>query len=99
MRNAPCLVIAIVDKNASPTGHDNTLFSLGYAELYASSIGLGSCFTGFFDACAASGYKPMLDILNLPENMIVTGGIMVGFPKYTYKRLVDRNPLQITWGK
>ncbi|MBA8933833.1 hypothetical protein BCD96_003586 [Clostridium beijerinckii] len=51
-------------------------------------------------ACATCGYKPLLDILNLPENMkVVTAGLMVGFPKYTYKRLVDRNPLQVTWGK
>jgi hypothetical protein len=35
--------------------------------------------------------------LNLPENMHVTGGLMVGYPKYTYRRLVDRNPLQVTW--
>lgn len=99
LRNAPCLVIPIVHKNSSSMGHDSTLFSLAYAELYATSVGLGSCITGFFDACAASGYKPLLDILNLPENMKVTAGLMVGFPKYTYKRLVDRNPLQVTWGK
>ncbi|MZK49146.1 nitroreductase family protein [Clostridium beijerinckii] len=99
LRNAPCLVIPIVHKSSSSMGHDSTLFSLAYAELYATSIGLGSCITGFFDACAAAGYKPLLDILNLPENMKVTGGLMVGFPKYTYKRLVDRSPLQVTWGK
>ncbi|WP_171772106.1 nitroreductase family protein [Clostridium beijerinckii] len=99
LRNAPCLVIPIVHKNSSSMGHDSTLFSLAYAELYATSMGLGSCITGFFDACAASGYKPLLDILNLPENMKVTGGLMVGFPKYSYKRLVDRSPLQVTWGK
>ena len=98
LRDAPCLVIPIVDKNSSRYGHDNTLFSLAYAELYATSMGLGTCITGFFDACAASGYKSLLDILNLPENMDVTGGLLVGFPKYTYKRLVDRNPLQVTWG-
>ncbi|EHJ00494.1 nitroreductase [Clostridium sp. DL-VIII] len=99
LRDAPCLVIPIVNKNSSSTGHDSTLFSLAYAELYATSIGLGTCITGFFNACADSGYKPLLDILNLPENMCVTGGLMVGFPKYTYKRLVDRNLLRITWGK
>lgn len=97
LRDAPCLVIPMVDKNFLPIGRDNTHFSLAYAELYASSMGLGTCITGFFNACAASGYKPLLDILNLPENMYVTGGLMVGYPKYTYKRLVDRNPLQVTW--
>ncbi len=97
LHDAPCLVIPIVDKNFLPTGRDNTLFSLTYAELFAPSIGLGTCITGFFNACAASGYKPLLDILNLPENMQVTGGLMVGYPIYTYQRLVDRNPLQVTW--
>jgi len=97
LRDAPCLVIPIVDKNSLPIGQINTMFSLAYAELYATSMGLGTCITGFFDACAASGYKPLLDILNLPENMHVTGGLMVGYPKYTYRRLVDRNPLKITW--
>ncbi|MFL0197822.1 nitroreductase family protein [Clostridium sp. WILCCON 0269] len=97
LRDAPCLVIPIVDKGSLPIGRDNTFFSLAYAELFAPSIGLGTCITGFFDACATSGYQPLLDILNLPENMHVTGGLMVGYPKYTYRRLVDRNPLQITW--
>jgi nitroreductase/NAD-dependent dihydropyrimidine dehydrogenase PreA subunit len=97
LRDAPCLVIPIVDKNF-PIGRDNTFFLLAYAELYAPSMGLGTCITGFFNACAASGYQPLLTILNLPENMRVTGGLMVGYPKYTYRRLVDRNPLQITWG-
>ncbi|WP_297421479.1 nitroreductase family protein [Clostridium sp.] len=97
LRDAPCLVIPMVDKNSLPVGKDNTHFSLAYAELYAASMGLGTCITGFFNACAESGYKPLLDILNLPENMHVTGGLMVGYPKYTYRRLVDRNPLQVTW--
>jgi nitroreductase len=97
LRDATCLVIPIVDKNFL-LGRDNTPFLLAYAELYAPSLGLGTCITGFFNACAASGYQPLLTILNLPENMRVTGGLMVGYPKYTYRRLVDRNPLQITWG-
>ena len=96
LRDAPCLVIPIGDKNF-PFGRDNTFFSLAYAELYAPSMGLGTCITGFFNACAASGYQPLLTSLNLPDNMQVTGGLMVGYPKYIYRRLVDRNPLQITW--
>ncbi|MDR3560388.1 MAG: nitroreductase family protein [Negativicutes bacterium] len=98
LRNAPCLAVATADKNVPfGLGRDNTRFSLAYAELYAPSIGLGTCITGFFDACASSGYQPMLDILNLPENMCVTGALMVGYPQFKYTRLVDRNPLQITW--
>lgn len=97
LRGAPCLVVAIAPKSFMPRGRDNTHFSLAYAELYAPTIELGTCWAGFFEACALSGYQPMLDLLKLPADMTVTGGVMVGFPKYTYKRLVDRKPLQVIW--
>ncbi|ODA40026.1 nitroreductase family protein [Desulfosporosinus sp. BG] len=97
LRDAPCLVIPIVEKRTLPTCRDNTLFTLAYAELFAPSIGLGTCISGFFNICAGSGYKPLLDILNLPVNMQVTARLMVGYPKYAYRRLVDRNPLKVTW--
>lgn len=97
LRDAPCLVIPMVNNDSLPIVQDNTLFSLAYAELYAPSLGLGTCITGFFNACAASGYKPLLDILNLPEKKHVTGGLMIGYRYYTFRRLVDRNPLQVTW--
>ncbi|WP_196590035.1 nitroreductase family protein [Pectinatus frisingensis] len=40
---------------------------------------------------------PIVDILNLSLNMCVTGGLMIGYQKYTYRRLVDRNPPQVSW--
>jgi hypothetical protein len=40
----------------------------------------------------------LLKLLDIPEDLIVTGGIIVGYPKYTYKRLVDRSKLKVTWG-
>ena len=97
LRDAPCLIAVMAPKNFLPRGRDNTHFSLAYAELYAPSIGLGTCYTGFFEACAAAGYQPLMKILNLPANMDITGGIIVGYPKYVYKRLTDRNPLQVTF--
>lgn len=97
LRGAPCLIVAIAAKKFLPRGRDNTHFSLAYAELYAPAIKLGTCWAGFFEACVGSGYEPLINLLNLDEKMAVTGGIMVGYPQYTYKRLVDRNPLQVTW--
>lgn len=97
LRGAPCLIVAAALKAMSTLGRDNTHFSLAYTELYAPSLELGTCWAGFFEACAMSGYQPLLDLLNLPAAMNVTGGLMVGYPKYTYKRLVDRKPLQILW--
>ena len=97
LRSAPCLVVAIVDNTMISMGRDSTHFALAYAQLYAPTIGLGTCFAGLFEGCATSGYQPLLNLLNLPEDTRVTGAIMVGYPKYTYKRLVDRNSLQVIW--
>ncbi|WP_026881083.1 nitroreductase family protein [Clostridium akagii] len=97
LRSAPCLIVAITDSSMMSIGRDDTHFALAYAQLYAPTIELGTCWAGFFENCATSCYQPLQRILNLPQNMSVTGGLMVGFPKYTFKRLVDRNPLQITW--
>lgn len=97
LRDAPCLVVAMTAKNFLPRGRDNTHFSLAYAELYAPAIELGTCWAGFFEACASASYQPLINLLGIPENMAVTGGLMVGYPQFTYKRLVDRNPLQVTW--
>lgn len=97
LRGAPCLVVSTAAKSFLPRGRDNTHFSLAYAELYAPSIGLGTCYAGAFESCAVAGYLPLLKLLNLSEDRGVTGGLMVGYSKYTYKRLVNRNVLQVTW--
>ncbi len=96
LRDAPALIIATAPRNLA-RGRDNSHFALAYAELYATTLDLGSCWAGFLEGCAASGFQPLLDILNLPESNHVTGAIMVGYPKYTYRRLPNRRPLNVTW--
>jgi nitroreductase/NAD-dependent dihydropyrimidine dehydrogenase PreA subunit len=97
LRSAPCLVVAIADKTLFPLWRDNTYLSIAYMQLFASSIGLGTCWAGLFAYCAGSDYEPLIKLLNLPENMRVTSGMMVGYPKYSYQRLVDRKSLRIIW--
>lgn len=96
LRNAPCLILALAEKSFT-RGRDNTHFSLAYAELFATSLELGTCYTGLVETCARSGYQPLLEVLDIPEELIVTGGIIVGYPKYSYKRLVERSQLKVTW--
>jgi hypothetical protein len=36
-----------------------------------------------------------LQLFNIPEDKVITGAVMVGYPKYKYKELVDRNPLDV----
>ncbi|MEG6584853.1 nitroreductase family protein [Dendrosporobacter sp. 1207_IL3150] len=97
LRSAPCLIIAVTNKDSFATGRDNTYIAFSYLQLFATSLGLGTCWAGLFEYCAASGYEPLIKLLNIPINMQVTSGMMVGYPKHTYHRLVERNPLQVTW--
>lgn len=96
LRNAPSLILALSDKKFT-RGRDNTHFALAYAELFAPSLGLGTCWTGLVETCARSGYQPLLQLLNTPDNLTVTGGIIVGYSKYSFRRLVNRSPLIVTW--
>lgn len=97
LRSAPCLIAAVAEKHFFATGRDNTYIAFAYLQLFATSLGLGTCWAGLFEYCAASGYAPLLKLLNLPENMQITSGMMVGYPQYTYHRLVARHPLRVTW--
>jgi len=95
-RGAPNLIIATSDKNL-PNGRDNAVSCLTYLELYAPSLGLGSCWAGIFEHCIAIENSPLLKLFNIPQDKKVVGAVMVGYPKYSYKRLVDRNPLDTTF--
>lgn len=97
LRDAPCLIIATAKKDEKILGRDNTHFSLAYAQLYALTLGLGSCWSGLFEYSVMDEYEPLLKILNISQDRVVTGGLLVGYPLYRFKRLVDRAPLQITW--
>jgi nitroreductase/NAD-dependent dihydropyrimidine dehydrogenase PreA subunit len=97
LRDAPCLIVATAERNYYTLGRDNTHFALTYARLYAPALGLGSCWSGLFEYCAVSEYKPLLKLLKLPRNIAITGALLVGYPIHSFKRLVDRDPLQISW--
>jgi nitroreductase/NAD-dependent dihydropyrimidine dehydrogenase PreA subunit len=97
--NAPALVIALAEAglgvNFPRRPRENSIFSLMYAHLFAPSLGLASCWLGVLEACALSGCLPLLNILQLPENLLFGGALAVGYPQYKHKNLTDRNPLQM----
>lgn len=95
LRDAPHIILATAPKDFT-NGRANTISALSYIELFAPTLGLGSCWAGLFEFCAFSNYYPLLDLFNIPKDKVVTGALMVGYPKYKYKRLVDRNPLDVT---
>ncbi|WPC43315.1 hypothetical protein Q6H37_07530 [Clostridium sp. JS66] len=65
--------------------------------LFAPSLGFGSCWAGIFEYCIAVENSPLLKLFNIREDKKAVAAVMVGYPKYSYKRLVDRNPLDDTF--
>ena len=78
-------------------GRENTILSFAYVELYAPSIGLGTCWAGLLEAAFFSGFSSLPDLMKIPEGRQFTGALMVGYPKIAFRRLVDRNPLDLTF--
>jgi nitroreductase len=96
LRGAPSLILTLADDDFY-NGRENSIISLSYLELYAPSLGLGSCWAGVFEICARSENSPMNKIFNIPEKKKITGAVMVGYPKYSYKRFTDRQPLSASF--
>ena len=95
LRDAPALVVAIGSKKDIHRTHDSGHSCLSYAELYAPTLGLGTCWAGFFEHAGEAEYKPLLDLLGVPEDKIIAGGILMGYPKVRYRNIVERQPLDV----
>ncbi|OAA91563.1 Nitroreductase family protein [Clostridium ljungdahlii] len=95
LRDAPNIILATAQKDFK-NGRENSISALSYVELFAPTLGIGSCWAGLFEFCAFSNYVPLLDLFNISKDKVITGALMVGYPKYKYKRLVDRNKLDVT---
>lgn len=96
LRGAPSLILATADSEFL-RARENTLLSFAYLELYAPALGLGSCWAGIFERIARKNDSPLLELFAIPKTKQITGAVMVGYPKYTYPRQVDRNPLEYTF--
>lgn len=96
LRDAPSIILTLADKDFR-NGRENSILSLSYLELYAPSLGLGSCWAGLFEICARSDNSPMYKIFNIPEKKKITGVVMVGYPKNSFKRFTERQPLDASF--
>lgn len=95
LRDAPNLIVAHAPQALS-SAQPACIIALTYLELAATSLGLGACWAGYFNA-AATSYAPLMDALALPKGYQSFGAMMVGFPKYVYQRIPLRNDPEICW--
>lgn len=94
-RRAPHLIITHAPKKVASAPTD-CVVALTYLELLAYSMGLGTCWAGYFTT-AANVFPPLTAALGLPENHRIPGALLIGYPKYQYHRIPKRNEPRITW--
>lgn len=95
LRGAPALVIAHAP-TAYPLAQVDSTIALTHLDLAAPTVGLGTCWAGFF-MMAAAQMPRLQEILALPEGHVCCGALMIGYPKYDYHRLPLRKEPVIIW--
>ena len=92
-RNAPHMIVVSSSINA-PCANVDPIIALSYIELYAQSMGLGTCWCGFAQACFKfmPEFAPILDI---PDGYKPVYVMLLGKPdiKYTRTTLPESFPI------
>lgn len=94
-RGAPHVIVAHAEKDYL-FGAEDTALAISLLDLYATSVGLGCCWGGYFYK-TANAYPPLFEALGIPDDHSVYGAVMVGYPKFKYQRIPNRNQPRITW--
>lgn len=95
LRGAPHLIVAHASKFA-PTAAIDCATAAAYLELAAPSMGIGTCWAGFFNI-AATMWPPLKKELNLPKGNKNFASIMIGVPKHNYAKIIKRESGKIDW--
>jgi nitroreductase len=94
-RHAPHLVVAYAHKDAIAARTD-AIIALSHLDVIAPSLGLGTCWGGFFQM-AATQWPPLQEALDLPMDHVSIYAMMLGYPLIPFQRPPKRNPVTVTW--
>ena len=78
------------------TPKDDCVIASTTVGLLARTMGLEATFIAMFE-WAANAHPPLQAALSLPEGNKVFSVIVLGYPKFTYQRAVDRRPIPVRW--
>lgn len=93
-RTAPHLVVANAPINSSCPQQDG-IIALSYFELYANSLGLGTCWCGYAHAILKM-FPELIEYLRTPEGYQPIYVMLFGYPDVKYQRTTQPNPYSFT---
>lgn len=93
-RNAPHMIVVSspIDAPCAPT---DPVIALSYIELYANSIGLGTCWCGYGEICMKT-FPELSEILDIPNGYAPIYVMLLGKPDVQYKRIPKPNAYKIS---
>jgi len=93
--NAPHLLFAHTptDPIDDPT---EAIIALTHFDIAAPAFGVGTCWAGFVKM-ALDGYKPLKDLLSIPEGRKAACPMLFGYSSYKITSIPRRNPVDIKW--
>ena len=89
-RGAPHIIIASSPINA-PCRDIDPIIALSYFELYANSLGVGTCWCGFGEACFKI-LPELKSIFNIPKDYKPVYVMLFGIPNIKYSRTTQPEP-------
>lgn len=94
-RGAHTLLLFHAHKDSEEHKEDSYIF-VTYATLAAQALGLGSTINGLVPA-ALNKTKELKKIFNIPDDHEVVISLIMGYPKYKYKRGIKREIKKVNW--
>ena len=83
-RNAPHMIV-VSSPITAPCANIDPVIALSYIELYAQSLGLGTCWCGFAEMCIKM-FPELSEILEIPKGYVPVYAMLLGYPKVKYAR-------------
>jgi len=94
-RDGPAVIITHAPELGSlPSA--NCAVAMTFLDLAAAVIGLGTCWVGYL-ILAASQHPPINEALGIPQDHRLYGAMIVGYPKFSYQRIPERNQPNVCW--
>ena len=90
LREAPHIIVAHAPAELIAGSCLNVL-SLEYVELYAPTLGIGTCWAGYAQICARQ-FPAFSQFLKIPQTRTITGILMAGYPKYDVPSVARTKP-------
>jgi ferredoxin len=93
-RGAPHLLLAYTPDSR---GAVDGIIAATYLELAAFSAGLGPCWGGFVMAAGRNNWPELRKYLQVPPDHTISAAMLIGRPKYAYRRIPLRNEAETLW--